>query len=598
MASYRQCIASWRKKPKTKKKPHLHAIGINRNAYFVDIGAKTDELLLRYSATRNRTAAKTSNSTNARPHGLRNPLIAHGNSKEHSKFVKDNAQRSNVNVESHMEAHSLLKMIKYQKNTAKLNCYQSRKRRIAKSRKNRPDRVYRPKGSSSHNAPDLKQFDRLLAEGQLDANLVADERKQMRKQEPVLNRSRNPKKKRKAKNCKDPIILSTCDPSKTLSSFHNPQKRPRSRSGGGGNSNSTVKGEPYISPANENLRRAESQLYHVRTRWTHSTPTAFVDLTDQTSDDSSNGSIQFSSQETGVVDLAELPHAAGPLNPTSKQMKRMELTVLSEEENLLAESLLHSKRSKKLSTIESVGITLRGEDFSRLDGTGWLNDELMNAYMALINEREDRYWNSVESGEKEPIDGRPRSYCFNTFFFTRLGEDSIQPSENTYDYKGVSRWTKRAKVDILELDNVIVPINVGRNHWILVIIDIEEKTLFFIDSLYRRDRTVIIPTLMRWLYDEVCDKHGPEIAEKFKLEKLESSRQRYRVRRDLNGLVSSEREQIARVPIQQDGGSCGVYAAKMADCVALGVEACINAGDIPVIRKRMAIDLYSRVLPG
>lgn len=47
----------------------------------------------------------------------------------------------------------------------------------------------------------------------------------------------------------------------------------------------------------------------------------------------------------------------------------------------------------------------------------------------------------------------------------------------------MKRWSKRAKVKILELHKVFVPVHVHGNHWCLAVINLEDKRFEYYDSL-------------------------------------------------------------------------------------------------------------------
>lgn len=70
----------------------------------------------------------------------------------------------------------------------------------------------------------------------------------------------------------------------------------------------------------------------------------------------------------------------------------------------------------------------------------------------------------------------PRIFAFNTFFYSLL---------SSRGYSGVRRWTKKAKINVFELDRVVIPINKGGFHWILVIVNITEKRVEYYDSMGR-----------------------------------------------------------------------------------------------------------------
>jgi Ulp1 family protease len=109
-------------------------------------------------------------------------------------------------------------------------------------------------------------------------------------------------------------------------------------------------------------------------------------------------------------------------------------------------------------------------DLDRLDpdrpGTKWLNDEVINFYLALVAEREN-------------AGGKTRVLVHNTYFWTNL-------TKPRYNYGKVSRWSRRrgaAGSKILDLDCMIIPINQGNSHWTLAVINFKKKRFEYYDSL-------------------------------------------------------------------------------------------------------------------
>jgi len=87
-----------------------------------------------------------------------------------------------------------------------------------------------------------------------------------------------------------------------------------------------------------------------------------------------------------------------------------------EERQVLARVMDLSKdQTASLAKIPEANIVLRREDFLRLRGNNWLNDELLNSYVALLNSRNEKTRTSSSDTSRTP-----RIYCFNTFFFTKL----------------------------------------------------------------------------------------------------------------------------------------------------------------------------------
>ncbi|GAB0488938.1 hypothetical protein MMPV_000151 [Pyropia vietnamensis] len=264
-------------------------------------------------------------------------------------------------------------------------------------------------------------------------------------------------------------------------------------------------------------------------------------------------------------------------------------------------------------SVPAARITLSVGDFRRLRGSRWLNDEVINSYVAMINERSratvsggssgggggdssgggdgsgggggggrgggsrprggsrnrgvttDRRGNALRS-KRRPL----RVYCFNTFFHTRLAQGA-----RGYDYAGVARWTTKAQVDVLALELILVPVNLSQYHWVLAVVDMAHRRFLYLDSMLEGDGAAVIPSLRRWLADEVCAKHGADAMAAL-------------------GVDAWPTKVNEGIPRQRDGGSCGVFTTLFADWLALGLGTPIKFGqaDVPILRRRMAIDLF------
>ncbi|EPS58133.1 hypothetical protein M569_16683, partial [Genlisea aurea] len=126
----------------------------------------------------------------------------------------------------------------------------------------------------------------------------------------------------------------------------------------------------------------------------------------------------------------------------------------------------------------------------------WLNDEVVNVYLSLLKEREER----------DPEMFR-RCHFFSSFFFVKLGIKGTG-----YDYRSVRRWTdpNRLGYNLLDCEMCFVPINRER-HWSLGIINITEKKFQYLDSLGRDDDDDgVLNLLARYFVDEAKDKTGNE----------------------------------------------------------------------------------------
>ena len=97
----------------------------------------------------------------------------------------------------------------------------------------------------------------------------------------------------------------------------------------------------------------------------------------------------------------------------------------------------------------------------------WLNDQVINYRIGLLQERENKQC------ELDP--SRRYSLFMNTFFFAKLFGDS-----KTYNYDAVRRWTK--KVDVFTCEKIFIPINIDNGHWVLACILPQARKIIWHDS--------------------------------------------------------------------------------------------------------------------
>lgn len=299
--------------------------------------------------------------------------------------------------------------------------------------------------------------------------------------------------------------------------------------------------------------------------------------------------------------IADLPEALGRIE------EKTFLEPLTIKEKSIVKIVTMCKKFETVVSFPESGISLVGEDMKRLGAEQWLNDEVINAYVTLINDRNRTIFGSNRVGKNgsgssddigrknNPPKDVPRTLMLNTFFFPRVANSG-------YDYNGVRRWTKRTGVDVLDYDLILVPVNLGNKHWVLGAIDMNNKMFMYLDSQKKRDKNNVMSTLQRWLYDEIFDKHGDEVSIRLNVMKWNNVVNQYVVRRTgvLPREMESESEIVGRmenVPMQTDGGSCGVFMSKTADSLSLGITVYCLQSHISLIRSRMALDLIRKKLP-
>jgi len=181
----------------------------------------------------------------------------------------------------------------------------------------------------------------------------------------------------------------------------------------------------------------------------------------------------------------------------------------------------------------------------------WLNDEVINFYFKLLQERCKR-------------DKAPRRCWFtNSFFWPKLsGKDHKE-----YNFKEVRRWTTKAKVDIFEQDYVVFPMNIGETHWAMGAIDLRERGFRYFDSMFSRPHSNFVPFLRRYVADEHKAKKG----------------------KPLDGLDDWDLlKPEVPVPKQRNGFDCGVFTCSFAEWFSEGRQLDFEQDDMPNQRLRLA----------
>lgn len=60
---------------------------------------------------------------------------------------------------------------------------------------------------------------------------------------------------------------------------------------------------------------------------------------------------------------------------------------------------------------------------------------------------------------------------------------------------------------------------------------------------------------------------------------------------------SYKAEKVARMPLQRDSTSCGIFVAKTAECLSIGKPVFFCQKTAELMRNRIALDLYRAFIP-
>ena len=102
----------------------------------------------------------------------------------------------------------------------------------------------------------------------------------------------------------------------------------------------------------------------------------------------------------------------------------------------------------------------------------WLTGDILNYHVHLLNNYDiNKCMHDVT---------RKKSHVFSTYFMTKLLEN------DQYDYNRVRRWTMKqgrlVTIHVLQSRLLIVPINTSNVHWVLVLVNVADKKIKYIDA--------------------------------------------------------------------------------------------------------------------
>jgi len=235
-----------------------------------------------------------------------------------------------------------------------------------------------------------------------------------------------------------------------------------------------------------------------------------------------------------------------------EEFRRKARKFLTPEQEAKVKQIYREKNREKI-FITISNIDIKYEDLERILPGVWLNDELINCYMSIINDESKKIENNY-----------PKVHCFNTFFNVMLLNNG-----KGYNYQRVAKWTKL--IDIFALDYVIIPIHVGGNHWCLGVINFRDKRLEYYDSMGGKN-----PGCIKNLKQYVMDEHQAKKGTPIDME---------------DWTVYTPGHSI---PQQNNAYDCGVFMCQFAESLASGnsVEN-VNQADMPYYRKRMMLEILS-----
>jgi sentrin-specific protease 1 len=252
--------------------------------------------------------------------------------------------------------------------------------------------------------------------------------------------------------------------------------------------------------------------------------------------------------------MNETDHEESILSALKEKFKQARFNQLSSPEYVKICDILQGRRTNQV-LIKKFNIPMTRAKISCLRPEAWLNDEVINFCMSMLEERD------IKLSAKYP--SRKKSHYFNSFFMEKL----LGPGHKKYAYKDVQRWTNG--IDIFELDKVFIPINISQTHWTLAVVFIQQKEIHYYDSM-NGDGTKYKDALLKWLIDEARKKNSTFDASEWKLKSMKDC------------------------PQQLNGFDCGVFTIMCANFLTDNLpilETSYGQRNMSLFRLKIACDI-------
>ena len=189
-----------------------------------------------------------------------------------------------------------------------------------------------------------------------------------------------------------------------------------------------------------------------------------------------------------------------------------------------------------------------------LDGCSWLNDEIVNFNMSMLQERDMKLCGLFHQ--------RTSSHYYSSFFMTKL----MDSGDGSYNYNNVKRWSK--KFNIFQKQKVFCPINVKNTHWTMLIMYIQEKKIKYYDSMASKG-TRYLNGALRYLHDESI-KTSESNFDPYEWELISTGDQ---------------------IPQQENGFDCGVFSIMYADFITDDLPLIFSQDQMPMFRKKICANI-------
>lgn len=238
-----------------------------------------------------------------------------------------------------------------------------------------------------------------------------------------------------------------------------------------------------------------------------------------------------------------------------RHLRKLKYLPLDRKYYLLMESKLKEDDDKVIVTFNTYDIKV--SDLKRLCGNNWLNDNIINYYISLLEHRQIEHFKQF---------AHLRCFFFNSYFYSKLLRSG---------HSGVKKWTKKKRFknyefmnNIFDADKVLFPVCVANNHWFCCCINIKGKAIECYDS-----------------YNDVSDDFFTPIENYLKLE----YKDKIGCKLDISDWIRVNGN--SRYPQQQNFYDCGVFMLKCADWLSDDLYPDYSQADVKYFRKRIMTEI-------
>ena len=190
-------------------------------------------------------------------------------------------------------------------------------------------------------------------------------------------------------------------------------------------------------------------------------------------------------------------------------------------------------------------LNMTRSDFRSLASNNYVNDKIIDQYLRLIKERNDK--------DQE----LPSVATQTVFFFKKLDRLGLEEGS-----KQTENWIKE---NLLEKDLFLIPIH-KKDHWSLIGVDMNKLTVEYFDSIKGSRNTSNAPKVIKKYMENYCKERGKDV--EFRI----------RIRQD--------------VPLQTNGVDCGVFTCVYAEKLAKKSSMNFNQRDMTATRMKMTHEIF------